>query len=398
MKKIGVSWRCLYRFPALYLSLLALSALTYRLMPPTGLSRAFTLICSSIFLLFQLYSTARLLILFEDPKKLYQGDKTEKERLRFLWNHPETRLYLLLLLLLPWPLPTFRAIFGTLSPLLYYLATRAFTPLFALLFLFGCTTGLVFHEQNEKKKEKRKKINRAPLLFLFHVFKFVPIYAVASYCLLAFSVVLVSLPGIAALFFTSSLGAAVLIVTATLWLIRSIRGVRIRKRFLAQLKDACESRGLPMPDVPSPIRSLFRKKERAPLFTLTVDGRKYACRLVSTLTPNTVHRFYPSGELGRVRVMHMRFMMRGAAWFGSGMLFRQRVELFETKYKMGFTAEEDTQKIFIFNPCSKTVEGAYGDKNVPLDNGMKIGDYTFYTATGFTNALTRGCLHRRANE
>ena len=152
-----------------------------------------------------------------------------------------------------------------------------------------------------------------------------------------------------------------------------------------------------MPSIDAPIRSLFQRKERGCVFYLRENGRKYACRLISTLKPVSVYRFYPNGEVGRVHVTYMRFTMRGHT-FGGGVLYRQRAELYETKYQMGFEADEDTRKIFIFNPTAKTVEGQYGTELVSLDNGMKIGEYTFYTATGFTNAIKRDCLHRRANE
>ncbi len=398
MRKLGLNLHCIYRFPTLYLAILAVSALTYRQTPPNGIPYYVTLICSLIFILFQTYSTSRLMIVFEKRENLYQGDKTAKEKLRYLSTRPETRLYLLLLLLLPLPLPTFKPLFGMLSPVLRYLLSRLFVPLFAVVFLLGGMTGLAYYEMNEKKKEMRKKINRAPILFLIHVFKFVPIYTVGSYCLLAFSVVLASLPGIAALFLTTSLGAAVLITITVLWIIRWVRGVRIRKQFLEKLETACASQNLPVPEIKAPIASLFRKKERGTVFEITVNGKKYACKLISTFKPNTVHRFYPDGVLGHVHVIHMRLLVHGARMMGNGMLYRQRIELYETKYNVGFEAEEEVSKIFIFNPCSKTVEGAYGSETVPLDNGMKIGDYTFYTASGFANALTRNCLHRKANE
>lgn len=395
MKKERFPWHALYRFPTLYFAVWAVSALTWRFLPPNGISYTFTIIISLLFTLFELYSAARLFIVFEKRENLYQGEKTVKEQLRFLWKHSEVRLCLILFLLLPLPLPTFRPIFGALSPILRYLLSRLFIPFLFVAFFLGGLTGLVFHEQNEKKKELRKRINRSPLFFIFHVLKYVPLYTIAAYCLLAFTVVLVSLPGIAALILTSSLGGAVIITIAVLWIIRAIRGVRKRKRFLEQLKHACEMRGISTPKISEPIRSLFRRKERGTVFEITVGKRKYVCKLISALKPLSVYRFYPNGELGHVHVMFMRLVSH-LGW--GGILVRQRVELYEKKYNIGFEAEEGAGKIFIFNPCSKIVEGQFENSNVPLDNGMKVGEYTFYTATGFANALTRDCLHRRANE
>ena len=276
-----------------------------------------------------------------------------------------------------------------------YLCSSAFL---AAAFFLGGMTGLAYYEQNEKKKELRKKIRRSPIFFIFHVLKYVPIYIVAAYCLLALSIVLYSLPGMVALFLTTSLGAAVLITIAVLWIIRAIRGIKKRKIFLKQMQDACDMQNIPMPGIREPIRSLFRKKERGTVFSFTLNGREYACKLISTLKPITIYRFYENGEVGHVHATYMHFHLRGHAMMGGSMLFRQRAELYEKKYNISFEAAEGVKKIFIFNPCSKTVEGQYGNETIPLDNGMKIGEYTFYTATGFTNAIKRNCLHRKQTE
>ena len=397
MKKPGFFFHALYRFPSLYLSTLAVSVLTIGLLPPNGIPYTVTLIISLLFSAIMLCSAARVMIIFEERKNLYVGDKTPRERLLYLLKRLDIRLFLLLLLLLPFPIKTLTPVFGSFSPLSRYLLSRLFAPLLALALLLGCMTGLSYYERNEKKKELRKKINRSPFLFIFHVFKYVPLYTVGAYCLLAFSVVLFSIPGILALILTTSLGGTVLVALIAVWTVRAVRAIRKRRRFLDQLKDACRMSSIPIPHIDSPIRSLFRRKERASIFHLTVDGRKYACRLISALKPVSVYRLYPSGEIGRIRVTYMRFTMRGHA-FGGGVLYRQRAELYETKYALGFEADEDTRKIFILNPTARTVEGQYGTEIVPLDNGMRIGEYTFYTATGFTNAIKRNCLHRRANE
>ena len=397
MKKLGLSWHALYRFPTVYFAALALSALTGHLIPPNGLPHAFAAVVSLLFTAILFYSASRLLIIFEKQENLYEGEKTAREMLAFIFKRFETRLFFLLFLLLPLPFPILNPIWGGLAPIFKYLLSRLYLPVLFLSYFLGCLTGLVFHEENEKKKKLRKRINRAPLLFILHVFKYVPIYFVGAYCLLAFCVVLVSLPGIALLLLSTSLGGTILLAIAIVWTVRAVRALRIRKRFLEQLKSACDAAGIPTPEITEPIRSLFRKKECGSVFTFSLDGRVYACKLISTLRPASVFRFYPNGDLGYVRVSHVRIMHGRFTHFG-GLLYRQRLELYERKCYIGFEAEEDVHKIFIFNPCSKTVEGSYGTQLISLDNGMKIGEYTFYTATGFTNALMRNCLHRRANE
>ncbi len=396
MKRLGLSWHFFYRFPIIYLGLILMSALAWRGAASGGVSLASSII-ALLFTLVFLYSAARLWIIFEKRENLYEGDKTAKEKILYLWKRTDTRFLLLLLLLLPMPFPALTPLVGAFGTFTHYLLSRLLFPFFLVAFFLGAMTGLVFYEKNEKKKELRKKIRRSPFLFVFHVYKYIPIYAVGAYFLLSLMVVLYSIPGMVMLFLTTGLGIAVVVTLATFWGIRAGCALRIRRRFLAQMKAACKERGIPMPKIPSPVRSVFLRKEKSPVFTVTVGERKYTCRLVGTLKPHTIHRFYPSGEIGYVRATYMRFNLR-AATFGGGVLYRQRAELYETKFPLAFDAEEGSAKIFIFNPCSKIVEGQYGNDTVPLDNGMKIGEYTFYTASGFTNALRRDCLHRRANE
>ena len=162
------------------------------------------------------------------------------------------------------------------------------------------------------------------------------------------------------------------------------------------MQDACRMQDIPMPEIPALFLSLFRKKEKGTIFTFTLRNRKYACKLISSLKPFTLYRFYPNGTVGHVHTLNTRVLARGR-WTSIAVL-KQQIELWETQYKIGFDAPEDVTKIFLFNPCTKTVEGQYGNETIPLDNGMKIGDYTFYTATGFTNAIKRNCLHRKQTD
>ena len=398
MKKLGLTLHSFYRFPATYFALWAGCAFAWKLTAPRGVSYMLAGLVSLLFTAILLYSISRVLMLFERKAELYEGDKTFGEKIVFLWKRPKTKLALLLFLLLPLPYPAFAPFFGMYSPFMRYLASRTILPVFLLAYTLGSTRGLVWHELNEKKKSvDRKKINRSPLHFLFHAFKYVPIYAIAAYMLLALSAVIFSLPGMIKLFITTSLGTAIIVITATVWTIRIVRGVSKRRQFLEKLADACASQNIPMPEIPGAICSLFRKKERGAVFEITLHNRKYRCKLVSSLKPYTMYRFYPSGEIGHVHTVFMRFYMRHTM-FGSGVLFRQRTEIYEKKYNCAFEAEEDVAKIFIFNPCSKIVEGQYGNDSLALDNGMKIGEYTFYTATGFTGAIRRDCLHRKQNE
>ena len=397
MKRFGLSTRIFYRFPIIYLAVLTTNALTWNFMPPAGIPRVLAYVISLLFTVITLYSATRVLIIFEKRENLYKGEKTYKEKLRYVWERPEYRLYLLLFLLLPLPLPAFNPLFGALSPFLRYLLSRLLIPFLAVAFFLGAIEGLYYYEKNERMGEKRKKIRRTPFLFLFHVFKYVPIYTVAASCLLALTVVLASIPGMVMLFLTTSLGTTVVGVIAAIWILRAIRGVRKRKQFLEKMENACAISGIPMPEIRKPVLSLFRKKERGTVFEFTLRKRKYACKMIGSLNPFTLYRFYPDGTVGHVHTLHTRMLARGRWGLGNAIL-KQHIELWETKYKIGFDASEDVSKIILFNPCTKTVEGAYGAENLPLDNGMKIGEYTFYTATGLTNAIARDCLHMKQND
>ncbi len=395
IQKLGLTVHSLYRFPLMYLALLAGNALASKWTQDPGFPALLAAYISLLFTVILFYSISRVAVIFEKKESLYEGSKPRKEKFLFLWERPKTKLALLLFLLLPLPFPAFGAIFGSLSPLLRYLCSRLFLPFLFVAFFLGGMRGLLYHEQNEKKKNKKKKrVNLFPIAFLFHTFKYVPIYAAGAYLLLELSTVIFSLPGVVQLFLTTGLGVAIAATFSLLWTVRIFRAVCIRRKFLISLAKACKAQGIPIPKIEAPIRSLFRKKERGTLFEITVKGKKYVCKLVSTLKPITTYRFYPDGYLGHVRTTYLHFRMNGA--FG-GMLSRQRIELFEKKYNVGFDAENAT-KVLIFNPCSKIVEGVFAESSFPLDNGMSVGKYKFFTASGFCNAITRDCLDRKANE
>lgn len=396
MKKLGITWHFFYRFPLIYLGLLAFNAIAWKWTSTRGFPAWLASLITFLFTVVLLYSMARVAVIFERKPDLYEGEKTKKEKFLFLWGRRKTKLAMLLFLLLPLPYPAFRPVFVVLSPIWQYLCSRLILPFLFLGFFLGSMTGLTWHELNEKKTEsKRKKIRRSPFSFLFHTYKYIPIYIAAAVMFLALQAVIFSLPGIVKLFITTSLGGAIIITIAVLWFIRIRRAILIRRKFLSQLSDACASQNIPMPKIHEPIRSLFRKKERGTVFEISLHNRTYKCKVISTLKPITMYRFYPSGVVGHVHTAFLRIHTR--APFGA-MLFRQRAELYEKKYDVSFEAEEGITKIFIFNPCSKIVEGQFGSESLPLDNGMKIGEYTFYTASGFTGAIRRDCLHRKANE
>lgn len=363
----------------------ALAARGYNLPPVFS---AVTALCLSLLLA---YSLSRLLVLFTPRELLYEGRKAKGERLRFLWARPILRAALLLFFLLPLPYPAFAPLFGAYSPLLRYLISRVYLLPLLLAFLLGSLTGLSYREQNPKEQK-----NTAFFLFLLHALKYILIYSVGALLLLLLSATLISLPALVALVIVSRFGVAILVLFLALWVFRILRAIRKRRKFLRALEAACASRRISMPKIKDPICSLF-KRGGSDVFYITVRGKKYACRMVSSLKRGSIFRFYPDGKMAKVHVMILSILTRGRFGAGSGGLHRQRTELWEKQYDVAFEAEGAT-KVLIFNPCSKIVELKHGDDSVPLDNGMTIGEYKFFTASGFTGAVARDCLDRKPNE
>ena len=57
-----------------------------------------------------------------------------------------------------------------------------------------------------------------------------------------------------------------------------------------------------------------------------------------------------------------------------------------------FEAPASSRKIIIVNPVSNRLYASNSHENRLLEMGDTVMDYTIQTATGFLNALDRGCL------
>ena len=392
MKNLRFSAHTFYRFPVVYLSLLVECELAWRFVTPAQPSYlcAFLTFLSVVVLL---YSLSRTLVIFEKKDLLYEGKKTKKEKLVFFWKNPKNLIAMLLFLVLPFPSSAISYICGGAPLMLQYLLSRLLLPFFLLAFFTGTMAGLSWRELNEKKS-----INRSPLFYLLHSLKYIPLYMLAAFGLLILADTFSTAGKIHKLLISTNLTAFLIVFFTVVWTIRIVRAVLIRRKFINQLAEACTEMGIPTPKIDAPYRSLFRRKSRGTVFYITSGKKQYACKLISVFKSAAIYRFHNSGELGHVHVFNVRIATVGRFGMGSGKVIQQRTELYENRYNVGFDTEDGVQKIFIFNPCAKVVEGEYGDDSIPLDNGMQIGEYTFYTATGFCNALTRNCLDKKPNE
>ena len=385
MKKALSCLRTAYRFCIVWLCTYFVAVLVYRHTPLIpGSSRLLLAFLSLFMASLTVYSLTRLLVLFDRSIK-HTEIKTKKERLSFFLFRPKACLALILFAVLPFPTYAFAEIFGTHGLFLDYLISRSIMPILFLAYLFGGITGLSYCRLNRMKKRRT-----SDFFFILHAIKYLPIYVFCGMMLYVLIPSLLSIPGIVKLLLSLPIVLAVLLFYLVLWTVRTIRAVLTRRKFLRLLAQTCKEHGIEMPVIRHPYRSLFRKKA-SPVFHIVLNGNTYACKLIGTMRPYTLYRFYAEGMGARVKLLTLRFFI---PFRTSAALYRSQTELWETRFDFAFDAEENEQKVLIFNPCAKIVQGDELGKRYPLDNGLSVGKYRFYTATGFCNALSRDCLGR----
>lgn len=159
-------------------------------------------------------------------------------------------------------------------------------------------------------------------------------------------------------------------------LYRPIRALIKRRAFLKKLRQTCAQKGIALSQIDLPYRSIFQTTD-SESFSVTIDGKRYACKLLGAIRRGAPLVLFANGEGGFVRTV--RFA---------------RADLFTrvTKFEFGFEAECD--KILIVNPVPKKIFQGINGMNVPLDNGDTVGGYKFFTASGFLGALERNCIER----
>lgn len=165
-----------------------------------------------------------------------------------------------------------------------------------------------------------------------------------------------------------------IVVLPVIW--RLMRAILKRRSFLKQLRQTCREKEIPLSAIDLPYRSIFRITD-CESFSVTINGKRYACKLISAIRANAP--------------MVLRTKGRGC--------FRRpfrlaRVTLFTrvTNFEYGFASED--QKILIINPVPKKIYWYENGKQSLLDNGDTVDGYKVYTATGFLGALDRDCIDR----
>ena len=157
---------------------------------------------------------------------------------------------------------------------------------------------------------------------------------------------------------------------------RPIRAIIKRRDFLRKLDTVCRQQGIALSDIDLPYRSIFSTTETES-FTVTVNGKRYACKLIGAIKRGSPMGIFQNGE-GAIAT-HIRFA---------------RITLFSrvTQFEFGFASED--QKILIINPVPKKLYRTENGKTTELDNGDVVDGYKVYTASGFIGALERGSIDR----
>lgn len=157
---------------------------------------------------------------------------------------------------------------------------------------------------------------------------------------------------------------------------RPIRALLKRREFLRKLDAVCRRQGIALSVIDLPYRSIFSTTETES-FTVTVNGKRYACKLIGALKRGSPMGIFQGGE-GAIAT-HVRFA---------------RITLFSrvTQFEFGFHSED--QKILIINPVPKKLYRTENGKTTELDNGDVVDGYKVYTASGFIGALERGSIER----
>ena len=173
-----------------------------------------------------------------------------------------------------------------------------------------------------------------------------------------------------------------------------IRAFRIRFRFLRKLKKVCKEEGVALSKISHPYRSIFFKKSNAYEFTVKMNEKIYACKMISAV----------------FKSVPMIFCDKDSGYFKFGIQVRKNdLFTFRSWFTHGFEAPEADQKILIVNPVPHVMKAiqlytAFSSENTSfvtegkyermLDNASIVYGATVFSGNGFLNAVNRNCLDK----
>ena len=190
-------------------------------------------------------------------------------------------------------------------------------------------------------------------------------------------------------------GLTVFAVILLIFLFHYIRAFRLRFRFLRKLKKVCKEEGVALSKISHPYRSIFFKKSNTYEFTVTMNGKVYACKIISAV----------------FKSVPMIFCDKDSGYFKFGFQVRKNdLFTFRSWFTHGFEAPEADQKILIVNPAPHVMKAiqlhtVFSSENTafvtegkferPLDNASAIYGATVLSGSGFINAVKRNCLDKK---
>ncbi len=203
----------------------------------------------------------------------------------------------------------------------------------------------------------------------------------------------------------SLVGAALLAAVLLGLLLRYLRALRIRHKFMKNLRQRCEKCGFELSAVHRPYRSVLRPSDGVD-FTVKAHGKTYSCKLLAGLSRGNAMALSPEGIAYTVHVIGLRirpprsvyrttyFMQGDARKMLGGESWYTHMELFRFTTKTDFSFAGDGQRILIVNPVPYALYAGTEKHASPIDNGERVGAYKVFTGSAFLNALERNCVDK----
>ena len=166
------------------------------------------------------------------------------------------------------------------------------------------------------------------------------------------------------------------IVVLMLFVLRYIRALHIRKKFLKRLYMVCNGKGCEVSHKKHLFSSLF-SIFHGENFRIIIGSECFSCKFITAVKYSTPLVLNKEG-IGRF-IRTFKF-------------FKFKVFQYDKTFRFGY--ESECKKILIINPTPEKIYGIREKQLRALDNGDSVGDYSIYTATAFLNALDRDCLGR----
>lgn len=177
-----------------------------------------------------------------------------------------------------------------------------------------------------------------------------------------------------------------------IFLFRRLRAMKIRKKFIQNLRQFCKEYHFELSDIKHPYRSIFRN-DRGYHFTVKAYGKTYACKMLAAISKDA----------------KMIFLDENMGYFKTEMKVKNsELTLYRKKFYYGFDAPDADHKVLIVSPAPHTMlavntKVAFASDGVTyvkestdfkyVDNATNVFGLTVFSGSAFINALERNCLY-----